>query len=127
MKTVEARFPWALYLPLAALTAGPGILLVRSGYSIGWSAVVAPLVGLVVMRGAIRPRFELSQEGVVFRRGPRSPLLPWDEIDDVDPRQFTIATVPARFAKLGDLHQGIDGSAHSLDTLLEWAERDGLD
>src|SRR6266851_5581416 len=53
--------------------------------------------------------------------------ITWDEIDDVDPRQFTIATVPARFAKLGDLHQGIDGSAHSLDTLLEWAERDGLD
>ena len=45
----------------------------------------------------------------------------------MDPRQFTIATVPARFAKLGDLHQGIDDSAHSLDTLLEWAERDGLD
>jgi len=37
------------------------------------------------------------------------------------------ATVPARFAKLGDLHQDIDGSAHSLDTLLEWAERYGLD
>jgi DNA primase len=53
--------------------------------------------------------------------------ITWDEIDDVDPRQFTIATVPARFAKLGDLHQDIDGSAHSLDTLLEWAERDGLD
>ena len=53
--------------------------------------------------------------------------ITWDEIDDVDPRQFTIATVPARFAKLGDLHQGIDGSAHSLDTLLKWAERDDLD
>jgi hypothetical protein len=35
--------------------------------------------------------------------------------------------VPVRFAELGDLHQDIDGSAHSLDTLLEWAERDGLD
>jgi DNA primase len=53
--------------------------------------------------------------------------ITWDEIDDVNPRQFTIATVPARFAQLGDLHQGIDGSAHLLDTLLEWAERDGLD
>jgi len=53
--------------------------------------------------------------------------ISWDEIDKVDPRQFTIATVPARFAELGDLHQGIDDSAYSLDTLLEWAERDGLE
>ena len=53
--------------------------------------------------------------------------ITWDEIDDVNPRQFTIAAVPARFAKLGDLHQGIDGSARSLDTLLDWADRDDLD
>src|SRR5215831_13949878 len=53
--------------------------------------------------------------------------ITWDEIDDVDPRQFTIATVPARFAQLGDLHRGIDDNAYPLDTLLEWAERDGLD
>ena len=51
----------------------------------------------------------------------------WDEIDDVEPRQCTIATVPARFAKLGDLHKGIDDTAYSLGTLLEWADRDGLD
>jgi DNA ligase D len=48
----------------------------------------------------------------------------WDEIDDVEPREFTIATVPARFAELGDLHQDIDDSVYSLDTLLEWADRD---
>lgn len=53
--------------------------------------------------------------------------ITWDEIDDVDPRQFTIATVPARFARLGDLHEGIDDAVYSLDTLLEWADRDGLD
>ncbi len=51
----------------------------------------------------------------------------WDEVDDVEPRECTIATVPGRFARLGDLHAGIDGSAYSLDTLLEWADRDGLD
>ncbi len=51
----------------------------------------------------------------------------WDEIADVDPREFTIATVPARYAKLGDLHAGIDDSAYRLDELLEWADRDGLD
>ena len=50
--------------------------------------------------------------------------ITWDEIDDVDPREFTIATVPARFAKLGDLHAEIDDKAYRLDTLLEWADRD---
>lgn len=52
--------------------------------------------------------------------------ITWDEIDDVEPGQCTIATVPGRFAKLGDLHKGIDDCPYSLDTLLEWADRDGL-
>jgi DNA ligase D len=51
----------------------------------------------------------------------------WDEIDDVEPRDCTIATVPARFEKLGDLHEGIDDAVYTLDTLLEWADRDGLE
>ena len=51
----------------------------------------------------------------------------WDEIDDVEPGDFTIATVPARFAELGDLHSGIDDAVFSLDTLLEWADRDGVE
>ncbi|HEY3902966.1 MAG TPA: non-homologous end-joining DNA ligase [Streptosporangiaceae bacterium] len=50
----------------------------------------------------------------------------WDEIAGVEPREFTIATVPERFAKLGDLHAGIDDSTYRLDELLEWADRDGL-
>ncbi len=48
----------------------------------------------------------------------------WDEIADADPRDFSIATVPARFAELGDLHADIDDHPYALDTLLEWAERD---
>jgi len=48
----------------------------------------------------------------------------WDEIDDVLPSDFTIATVPERFAALGDLHEGIDDAVCSLEPLLEWAERD---
>ncbi|MBM7461469.1 non-homologous end-joining DNA ligase [Rhodococcus coprophilus] len=50
--------------------------------------------------------------------------ITWDEVLDVDPRDFTVATVPDRFARLGDLHAGIDDAVFSLDTLLEWAERD---
>jgi DNA ligase D len=53
--------------------------------------------------------------------------ITWDEVDDVDPRAFTIATVPSRFAAVGDLHAGIDDVAFSLEPLLEWADRDGLD
>jgi len=48
----------------------------------------------------------------------------WDEIDLVEPGDFTIATVPARFGKLGDLHAGIDDAVFGIDTLLEWADRD---
>jgi DNA ligase D len=50
--------------------------------------------------------------------------IAWDEIDRMDPRDFTIVTVPGRFAELGDLHAGIDDTAFSLQPLLEWAERD---
>ena len=48
----------------------------------------------------------------------------WDEVDDVLPRDCTVATVPARFAELGDLHAGIDNTVFDITPLLEWAERD---
>jgi DNA ligase D len=53
--------------------------------------------------------------------------LTWDEVQDAMPGDFTIATVPGRFAALGDLHAGIDEAVFSLETLLEWAERDERD
>jgi hypothetical protein len=40
------------------------------------------------------------------------------------PRDLTIATVPERYAALGDLHAGIDGAVFDIAPLLEWAERD---
>jgi DNA ligase D len=51
----------------------------------------------------------------------------WDEIDDADPQDFTIATVPKRFAELGDLHEGIDEAVFDLRPLLDWADRDERD
>ncbi|MBA3280424.1 MAG: ATP-dependent DNA ligase [Geodermatophilaceae bacterium] len=48
----------------------------------------------------------------------------WDELDSAVPGDFTIATVPERFSRLGDLHEGIDEAVYSLETLLEWADRD---
>jgi DNA ligase D len=50
--------------------------------------------------------------------------ITWDEVDDIEPKDFTMATVPQRFAKLGDLHAGIDQAVFAIDELLEWAARD---
>jgi DNA ligase D-like protein (predicted polymerase) len=55
--------------------------------------------------------------------------LSWDELESCDPADFTLATMPARFAKVGDRHEGIDQSAGSLEPLLELSarhEREGL-
>lgn len=57
-------------------------------------------------------------------RGTVSTPIAWAEIDTVEPPECTIATVPARFAELGDLHGGIDDAVFALDPLIEWAERD---
>jgi DNA ligase D len=53
--------------------------------------------------------------------------IAWDEIDDAEPQELTIATVPERFARLGDLHAGIDDAVFSLEPLLEWAEEQESD
>jgi bifunctional non-homologous end joining protein LigD len=55
--------------------------------------------------------------------------LSWDEVDSCQPADFTLATMPARFASLGDRHEGIDRHPGSLERLLELSaqhERDGL-
>jgi DNA primase len=61
------------------------------------------------------------------REATVSTPIRWDELEDVEPEELTIATVPDRFARLGDLHREIDDRAFSLDRLLEWAEREGPD
>ncbi|HEY0486332.1 MAG TPA: non-homologous end-joining DNA ligase [Mycobacteriales bacterium] len=48
----------------------------------------------------------------------------WDELPDVETRDFTILTMPARFAAVGDLRAAIDEVAHDITPLLEWFERD---
>ena len=49
--------------------------------------------------------------------------LRWDEVDDCDPHDFTMSTVPRRFVKMGDPHAGIDEAAGSLDALLDLSAR----
>ncbi len=48
----------------------------------------------------------------------------WDELPDVETEDFTLATMPARFAKLGDVQAGIDDAVCDLRILLEWVDRD---
>ena len=50
--------------------------------------------------------------------------LRWEEVPDCDPADFTVLTMPARFAAIGDPHAGMDAAAGSLETLLELAARD---
>lgn len=50
--------------------------------------------------------------------------LTWEEVDVCDPADFTMATMPARFAEVGDRLVGIDDRAYSLDALLELSVRD---
>jgi len=50
--------------------------------------------------------------------------LAWREVADCEPADFTVATMPARFAAVGDPHEGIDAAAGTLEPLLELAARD---
>jgi DNA ligase D-like protein (predicted polymerase) len=50
--------------------------------------------------------------------------LTWDEVADCDPAAFTVQTMPARFAAMGDPHADMDAAAGSLERLLELAARD---
>jgi hypothetical protein len=49
--------------------------------------------------------------------------LAWDEVAACDPADFTLATMPQRFAKLGDRHADIDKAPCSLEPLLELSAR----
>src|SRR5262249_19705525 len=50
--------------------------------------------------------------------------LQWDEVPGCDPAEFTIDTVPQRYAEIGDPAEGIDAAVGSLEPLLELAAAD---
>jgi hypothetical protein len=55
--------------------------------------------------------------------------LAWDEVADCNPGDFTMKTMPARFAERGNPHRGIDDHVCSIDALLELSarhEREGM-
>jgi DNA primase len=55
---------------------------------------------------------------------PVSTPIHWDELDDLDPTRFTVRTVPARLAEIGDPWATMQDSPARIDTLLAWWERD---
>jgi DNA ligase D len=59
--------------------------------------------------------------------GTVSAPVTWAELEDAVTTDFTIATMPARFAEVGDRHAAIDDVSHDLTPLLEWYERDERD
>src|SRR5437764_8858185 len=48
----------------------------------------------------------------------------WDELADIEPEDFTVSSMPARFAEVGDRHAAINDKTHSLQQLLDMYERD---
>ena len=56
---------------------------------------------------------------------PVSAPFGWDDLGSVQPEDFTVATMPARFAEVGDPHAAIDDTAHSLQPLLDLYQQQG--
>src|SRR2546429_101367 len=50
--------------------------------------------------------------------------LHWDEVPDCDPADFTVLTVPKRFAEMGDPHAEMNAASGSLEALLALADKD---
>jgi len=62
-----------------------------------------------------------------IRPTPRAQVstpLTWDEVTDADPADFTVLTMPSRFAEVGDLHAAVATTAFSLEPLLDLVKRD---
>jgi DNA ligase D len=58
---------------------------------------------------------------------PVSAPLSWDEMEQVSPERFTVATMAARFAEVGDRHAAINDVSHSLQPLLDLYAQDLAD
>jgi DNA ligase D len=68
------------------------------------------------MAGAYSPR--------ALAHAPVSTPVTWEEVVSVDPRGFTILTVPERLATVGDPWAGMGAHPGTIDKLLEWWQRD---
>lgn len=57
-------------------------------------------------------------------RATVSTPVTWEQLGEVDPDDFDLATAPRWLAEHGDAHAKLDETAHSLDVLLDWYARD---
>jgi len=71
-----------------------------------------------------RDRTIASAYSIRASTGLVSAPITWEELPEVRMEDFTMATMPVRFAELGDLHAGIDDAAFDISELLNWSERD---
>ena len=79
---------------------------------------------------AVRRRAE--EDGIEFffaqfvdmNAKPSAKLVPMSNFDGLVTEDFTLATMPARFAELGDVQAGIDDTVNDLRKLFEWVERE---
>ena len=96
---------------------------------------VLRLVDAHMLRGRPEQRMTASQICTELKRikdeehekhqeEPAESVMTWDELPGCDPAAFTVDTVPARFADVGDPWAGMDSAAGSLESLLEQAARD---
>src|SRR5262249_42283050 len=98
---------------------GPGV--VRTA---GWKEEGGAKVFIDYNQNA-RDRTIASAYSVRARRDATvSAPVTWDELPDVETEDLTLATMPARFAELGDVQAGIDDAVCDLRMLLEGVERD---
>jgi DNA ligase D len=74
-----------------------------------------------------RDRTIASAYSIRASTGLVSAPITWEELPDVQMEDFTMASMPGRFAELGDVHAGIDDAVFDLAELLEWSERDEND
>ncbi|MCW2541683.1 MAG: hypothetical protein JWN95_3408 [Frankiales bacterium] len=74
-----------------------------------------------------RDRTIASAYSVRAATGLVSAPFDWDELAELRMEDFTMATMPDRFARLGDVHAAIDEQAFDIGELLEWSERDEQD
>jgi DNA ligase D len=71
-----------------------------------------------------RDRTIASAYSIRASTGLVSAPVSWEELPEIRMQDFTMASMPARFAELGDLHAGIDDTPFDIAELLDWSERD---